>query len=117
MGSIVKRSSSWTDWRAAGRPDQIRYGDFKAGTVLVREHGGARHTVTVVAGGFAWNDTIYPSLSSIARAITGTAWNGPRFFGLTKANKREKNGPVQRGLTERMSPARAPVASTNLRTV
>ena len=74
---------------------------FKAGTVLVREQGGARHTVTVVPGGFAWNGAIYPSLSSIARAITGTAWNGPRFFGLTKANKREKNEPVQRGCTQR----------------
>ena len=55
---------------------------LKAGTVLVREHDGARHAVSVVPGGFAWNGAIYPSLSSIARAITGTNWNGPRFFGL-----------------------------------
>jgi hypothetical protein len=74
---------------------------LKAGTVLVREYGGARHTVTVVAGGFAWNGAIYPSLSSVARAITGTAWNGPRFFGLTRVNKREKNEPVQHGAAER----------------
>ena len=55
---------------------------LKTGTVLVREYQGERHTVTVVPGGFLWQDGTYPSLSAIARAITGTAWNGPRFFGL-----------------------------------
>ena len=55
---------------------------LKAGTVLVREYQGERHTVTVVPGGFSWRGSTYLSLSAIARAITGTAWNGPRFFGL-----------------------------------
>src|ERR1700720_2014865 len=55
---------------------------LKAGTVLVREYQGERHTVTVVPGGFSWQDSTYLSLSAIACAITGTAWNGPRFFGL-----------------------------------
>jgi hypothetical protein len=55
---------------------------LKPGTVLVREYQGERHTVTVVPGGFVWREATYPSLSIIARAITGTAWNGPRFFGL-----------------------------------
>jgi len=55
---------------------------LKAGTVLVREYNGERHTVTVVPDGFLWRHTTYSSLSTIARAITGTAWNGPRFFGL-----------------------------------
>jgi len=55
---------------------------LKTGTVLVREYRGERHTVTVVPGGFLWRDTTYRSLSTVARAITGTAWNGPRFFGL-----------------------------------
>src|SRR5271166_5933275 len=55
---------------------------LKAGTVLVREYQGERHTVIVVPGGFSWQDSTYLSLSAIARAITGTAWNGPRFFGL-----------------------------------
>jgi len=36
----------------------------------------------VLADGFAWNDRTYDSLSKIAFAITGTRWNGPRFFGL-----------------------------------
>jgi hypothetical protein len=50
--------------------------------VLVREYQGERHTVTVVPGGYVWRESTYASLSTIARAITGTAWNGPRFFGL-----------------------------------
>jgi hypothetical protein len=54
----------------------------RAGTILVREWRGATHHVTVVAGGFLWNGKTHRSLSSIARAITGTAWNGPRFFGM-----------------------------------
>ena len=41
-----------------------------------------RHTVTVVLNGFVWQEQTFPSLSTIARAITGTSWNGPRFFGL-----------------------------------
>jgi hypothetical protein len=54
----------------------------KPGTVLVREYQGERHTVTVVLGGYVWREATYTSLSTIARAITGTAWSGPRFFGL-----------------------------------
>jgi hypothetical protein len=55
---------------------------LKPGTVLVREYEGQRHTVTVTRDGFDWQGAIYRSLSAIARAITGTAWSGPRFFGL-----------------------------------
>jgi hypothetical protein len=55
---------------------------LKIGTALVREHQGRVHQVIVVPGGFSWQEKIYPSLSAIARAITGTSWNGPRFFGL-----------------------------------
>jgi hypothetical protein len=64
---------------------------LKAGTVLVREYRGERHTVTVMPDGFVWRQTAYPSLSTIARAITGTAWNGPRFFGLRVAEGRGNN--------------------------
>jgi len=60
---------------------------LKPGTVLVREWEGAPHRVMVLADGFAWNGGTYPSLSKVARAITGTRWNGPRFFGLR--DKRE----------------------------
>src|SRR5712692_2255714 len=63
---------------------------LKPGTVLVREHQGQRHTVTVAREGFDWQGTTYPSLSAIARAITGTAWSGPRFFALQGAGDRAK---------------------------
>ncbi len=67
---------------------------LKAGTVLVREYRGERHTVTVVPGGYVWRENIYASLSIIARAITGTAWNGPRFFGL-RTRRNESEGAVE----------------------
>jgi Protein of unknown function (DUF2924) len=54
----------------------------RAGTILVREWQGTIHHVTVTDEGFPWNGKPHRSLSSIARAITNTTWNGPRFFGL-----------------------------------
>jgi hypothetical protein len=56
------------------------------GTVLVREWQGTTHHVTIVNDGFLWNGNVYRSLSGIARAITGTNWNGPRFFGMRGVN-------------------------------
>ena len=53
------------------------------GTVLVREHDGVNHHVMALEEGFAWNGATYRSLSEVARAITGTRWNGRRFFGLS----------------------------------
>ena len=53
-----------------------------AGTRLIREWQGVEHTVIVTGDGFEWQGRPYRSLSAIARAITGTRWNGPLFFGL-----------------------------------
>lgn len=55
---------------------------FKPGTRLIREWQGHTHEVTVLEHGFQWNGETYRSLSAIARAITGTRWNGHVFFGL-----------------------------------
>lgn len=55
---------------------------LRPGTVLGREWRGHMQRVAVLADGYAWNGKIYQSLSQIAFAITGTRWNGPRFFGL-----------------------------------
>jgi len=59
--------------------------NLKIGTVLVRDYQGRRHTVTVAPEGYVWEGTSYSSLSAIARAITGTVWNGPRFFAINPA--------------------------------
>lgn len=59
-----------------------------AGTKLVREWAGVEHTVTVLRDGFEYEGRRYKSLSAIARAITGTRWNGWRFFGLRTAEAR-----------------------------
>jgi len=56
--------------------------ELKPGTLLTREWDGHLQRVMVLADGFSWNGKIYPSLSQIAFAITGSRWNGPRFFGL-----------------------------------
>jgi len=56
--------------------------DLTPGTVLVREWDRQSHRVMVVADGFAWTGQTYDSLTKVAFAITGTRWNGPRFFGL-----------------------------------
>ena len=53
-----------------------------AGTRLLREWQGREHVVTVTADGYEWQGRPYKSLSAIARAITGTRWNGWVFFGL-----------------------------------
>jgi len=52
------------------------------GTVLTREWNGQHHRVMVQEDGFSWEGRTYRSLTEIAKAITGTKWNGPRFFGL-----------------------------------
>ena len=53
-----------------------------AGTRLLREYQGVEYTVTVTTDGYEWQGRPYKSLSVIARAITGTRWNGLLFFGL-----------------------------------
>ena len=58
------------------------------GTRLLREWQGAEHIVTVTTDGFEWQGRPYRSLSAIARAITGTRWNGLVFFGLKNHRRR-----------------------------
>ncbi len=61
--------------------DQKR-SELTPGTILVREWDRQSQRVMVMSDGFAWNGQTYDSLSKVAFAITGTNWNGPRFFGL-----------------------------------
>lgn len=60
---------------------------IKPGAVLVRDWKTKSHRVIVLDCGFAYEGRTYPSLSEIAREITGTRWNGPRFFGLRPADR------------------------------
>jgi hypothetical protein len=66
---------------------------LKAGTILTREWNGITHRAIVVDDGFLWDGTRYDSLSAIAFAITGTRWNGPRFFGLRDNTVDGEDGP------------------------
>lgn len=56
---------------------------LKAGTRLYREWRGVSHEVLITDDGCRWREKEFQSLSQVARAITGTRWSGPRFFGLT----------------------------------
>jgi hypothetical protein len=84
FGGLDRESLSFLEGlaRHGGSPRR----QLKPGTVLVRDYQGQRHTVTVAADGFNWQGATYASLSAIARAITGTAWSGPRFFALARPN-------------------------------
>ncbi len=66
--------------KANGGPALIK--PPSCGTRLVREWNGALHEVEVLEDGYLWRGEQTRSLSAIARAITGTKWSGPRFFGL-----------------------------------
>ena len=70
------------DRRVKGLP-VVRKGNRPiVGTRLIREWQGVEHCVTVLDDGFEYEGRKYRSLSAIARAITGTRWNGPLFWGL-----------------------------------
>jgi hypothetical protein len=65
------------------------------GTVLMREWDRKSHRVMVMPDGFAWNGKTFDSLSKVALAITGTKWNGPRFFGLRDRQPGINTGEAQ----------------------
>jgi len=52
------------------------------GVVLVKNYKGKRYEVAVTERGFMFDNTLYASISAVAKAITGTHWNGKRFFGI-----------------------------------
>ena len=59
------------------------------GTKLIREWDGVEHTIIVLKDGFDWKGRRFKSLSAVAREITGTHWNGYRFFGLRERTREE----------------------------
>ena len=70
---------------AAGRRAKLAAASGAFGKMLVREWKGKLERVRILQEGFAWNGQTFGSPSQIARAMTGTNWNGHRFFGLRQA--------------------------------
>jgi hypothetical protein len=69
---------------------------LRPGMRLMREWNGETHLVEVVEKGFTWRGQPYPSLSAIARAITGSRWSGPRFFGLLDRDREDNDRPTRK---------------------
>lgn len=80
LGGLPRKTRQRLDQVSASR---TRTRDIRPGMRLAREFGGKVHVVTIGdAGEIVWNDQTWKSLSAVARAITGTRWSGPAFFGL-----------------------------------
>lgn len=76
LGRLSRASASELHAGRAGRPV------IKSGTRFVRSWNGRTVSVEAQNGGFVFEARVYPSLSAIAREVTGAHWSGPRFFGL-----------------------------------
>jgi hypothetical protein len=79
------------DANAAGVGNRTR-----PGTQMIRQWKDKTHTVTALDDGFEWDGQVYKSLSAIAKAITGTNWNGFAFFGINRAPLGNKNAAGRR---------------------
>jgi hypothetical protein len=72
---------------AAGKPIKPLPIRVKPGTRLLREWNGTIHEVVVLETAVQYRGEIWPSLSAVAREITGARWSGPRFFGLKETTR------------------------------
>ena len=88
-----RKPSSSRDARpfASRRPTTREGVGLKPGALLVREWNGRLERVMILDDGYAWNGGVYHSLSQVAKANTGTNWNGHRFFGLRAVRKSASN--------------------------
>ena len=85
LGGLARMAKQQLTQHAAGAAVTR---ELRPGMRLAREHGGKVHVVTIGdAGEIVWNGRTWNSLSEIARAITGTRWSGPAFFGLREKAK------------------------------
>ena len=83
-GGLDRESRRRLARRGAVAPEGQHLG---LGAVLRRDWQGRRIEAVVEADGFRWEGKLYPSLSAVARAVTGSRWNGPRFFGLREVRQ------------------------------
>jgi hypothetical protein len=89
MMTDILREAGYDEQELAPRQGQRKRTALPVvGTRLVREWNGERYEVTVTEQGYEFGGRSYASLSAIARAITGTQWNGPAFFGLRKNGRK-----------------------------
>jgi hypothetical protein len=93
--------------RTTGRVGPTPSLSLKPGARLVREWRGPTHTVTVTEDGFEYAGTSYPSLTKIAKKITGAHWWGPRFFGLPAAAAERPSNGGRHGIAKRRRHAAA----------
>ena len=85
LGGLSRKTRQRLDQIAAAK---TRTKEARPGMRLVREFGGKVYMVTIGDDGqIEWNDREWRSLSEVARAITGTRWSGPAFFGLKEKRK------------------------------
>ena len=107
LGSNKNRGSATPfDCRAPQTRDGV---GLKAGAMLVREWNGKLERVMILEDGFAWNGQTFGSLSQIAKTMTGTNWNGHRFFGLRQG----QTAPADAGADRRKSRNRTAVYKAN----
>ncbi len=86
LGGLSREARRVLDERTSGRRRTM---PVSPGTRLAREWNGTVHIVTIAEdGGILWNERRWRSLSEVARAITGTRWSGPLFFGLKEGQAR-----------------------------
>ena len=85
--TLRKLATAANTLRKTGRVGAAPTVSLKPGTRLVREWRGLTHTITVTEDAFEYGGQNYPSLTNIAKAITGSHWSGPRFFGLRPNGK------------------------------
>lgn len=80
----IAKAEGWSEFPNKKRRRRRASDAPVEGTRLVRTWRGEVYEVTVVKGGVEFEGRLYPSLTAVAKAITGTHWNGPAFFGLRK---------------------------------
>lgn len=112
LNQVVKAIAS----KPSGRIELPR--QIKSGAVLVRTWKDKSHRITVLDNGFAFEGRTYVSLSEIAREITGTRWNGPKFFGLRTKNPMSSDStasPMPGDVPRRRGPPPSPFRPHQLR--
>lgn len=84
---------------------------LRGGTQLIRRWKGKTHMITALDNGFAWEGRTYRSLSAVAKAITGTSWNGYKFFGIEHGRQAGRPALESRQGTKKALPAQSELTS------